>query len=121
MASVLQKIGIQSYLVLVPGHCFLAFDPIEHSAGLPIGLETTMLGNDTITEVANLDLLPAATFLKEDEDSKKTFVAAIEAGNQQLQDCARMLQSGENPQFGLISIGDSRKKGIMPIPFTMDK
>jgi hypothetical protein len=26
MASILQKIGINSHLVMVPGHCFLAFD-----------------------------------------------------------------------------------------------
>ncbi len=121
MASVLQKIGIQSYLVIIPGHCFLAFDLIPNSAGLPIGLETTMLGNNEITEVANIDLLPAKTFLKEHEDSQKTFFAALKSGNADLQGYARKLQSGDNPEFGLISIKDSRKKGIMPIPFTMDK
>ena len=121
MASVLQKIGIQSYLVIIPNHCFLAFDLIPNSAGLPIGLETTMLGNNEITEVANIGLLPAQTFLKEHEASQKTFFAAIKSGNNDLQGYARMLQSGDNPEFGLISIEDARKKGIMPIPFTMDK
>jgi hypothetical protein len=121
MASVLQKIGIQSYLVLVPGHCFLAFDPIEHNAGLPIGLETTLLGKNNITEVKNIDLLPAQELLKEFVDSHKTFGAAIEAGNRELRGYSRLLQSGEDPQYDLISIEAARKKGIMPIPFTMDK
>lgn len=121
MASVLRKIGIKSYLVLIPGHCFLAFDLTPNSAALPLGLETTMLGNNQITDVKNINLLPAQDFLKEYEDSRKTFLAAIESGDEKLHGYARMLQNGKNAKFGLISIEDARKQGIMPIPFTMDK
>lgn len=121
MASVLRKIGIKSYLVLIPGHCFLAFDPFPNNAGLPIGLETTLLGADEITDVKSINLLPEQEIVKEYADSLKTFLAAIQSGDKKLQGYARLLQSQENAQFGLISIEDARKQGIMPIPFTMDK
>ncbi|MDB6005245.1 MAG: hypothetical protein JWR15_2232, partial [Prosthecobacter sp.] len=72
MASVLQKIGIQAYLVLVPHHCFLAFDLVEDSAALPMGLETTMLGEDKITDVAKMELLSMVEQTKENNASIKT-------------------------------------------------
>ena len=41
MASILRKIGLNVYLVMAPGHCFLAFD-LGKGEGDPIlGLETT--------------------------------------------------------------------------------
>ena len=121
MASVLQKIGIKSYLVLIPGHCFLAFDRVEGSASLPTGLETTLLGVNNITDIKNMDLLPKQEIKKEYADSFKTFSQAIGSGNSNIQKYARLLQNGENPDYALISIEDARKMGIMPIPFSMDK
>ena len=120
MASVLQKIGIKSHLVLIPGHCFLAFDPAPNSAALPIGLETTMLGNNELTEVKKMDLLPSQDQLKEYQDSVKTFVEAVAVGNDTIKKYARKLQGNEDARFRFISIEDARDLGIMPIPFTMD-
>jgi hypothetical protein len=45
MASILREIGINSYLLMVPGHCFLAFDLGKGEDDEIVGLETTMLGN----------------------------------------------------------------------------
>ena len=44
MASILRKIGLNVYLVMVPGHCLLAFDLGEDEDDPILGLETTMLG-----------------------------------------------------------------------------
>lgn len=121
MASVLQKIGIKSYLVIVPQHCFLAFDLVPDNTSLPMGLETTMLGNNDITEVKKLGYLPRQELSKEYKDSYKTFNQALESGSADILKYSRILQAKSNPHFGLISIEDSRKQGIMPIPFTMDK
>ncbi len=121
MASVLQKIGIKSHLVLIPGHCFLAFDLSPNSAALPIGLETTMLGNNELTEVKKIDLLPSQDKLKEYQDSVKTFVEAVSVGNDTINKYARKLQNNEDARFRFVSIEDARDLGIMPIPFTMDK
>ncbi|OYW18176.1 MAG: hypothetical protein B7Z55_11120 [Planctomycetales bacterium 12-60-4] len=121
MASVLEKIGIHSYLVLVPGHCFLAFDVVENSAALPTGLETTMLGHNEITEVTKMELLTMGEQTKEFEASIKTFSKALDVGCAKIQSCARNLQGKGDLSFSLISIEDSRAEGIMPIPFTTDK
>jgi hypothetical protein len=121
MASVLQKLGIKSHLVLIPGHCFLAFDLATNSAALPIGLETTMLGNNELTEVKKMDLLPSQDKLKEYQDSVKTFVEAVAVGNDTIKKYARKLQNNEDARFRFVSIEDARDLGIMPIPFTMDK
>ncbi|MCF7788470.1 MAG: hypothetical protein K9N47_20280 [Prosthecobacter sp.] len=121
MASVLYNIGIKSHLVMIPGHCFLAFDLTPHSTSLPVGLETTLLGNDDITDVKNLGFLPEQKIVQEYTDSVKTFNQAMASGDESIQRYARKLQSGDDPQFGLISVEEARKKGIMAIPFTMDK
>src|SRR5882724_3947053 len=44
-ASIMKKIGIRPALVLVPGHCFLAFHRTDTDDNDYIFLETTMLGN----------------------------------------------------------------------------
>jgi hypothetical protein len=121
MASVLQKIGIKSHLVLVPGHCFLAFDLTPDSTALPTGLETTMLGNNEVTEVKKMDLLPMQDQKKEHQDSLKTFIEAVSIGNQNIQKYARELLGQGDARYKLVSIEDARDLGIMPIPFTMDK
>ncbi len=120
MASVLHKIGIQSYLVLVPGHCFLAFDEIPDSAALPTGLETTMLGHDDITDVKKMEFLSDQQQSKENLASAKTFVRALEVGSSRIQSCARNLQGQGGPKYRLISIEDARNDGIDPIPYTPD-
>ncbi|MDI1313607.1 hypothetical protein [Prosthecobacter sp.] len=121
MASVLQKIGIKSYLVIIPGHCFLAFDLTPDSAALPIGLETTMLGKNEITDVKNLGYLPKQEKFKEYDDSYKTFGEAVDTGISTIQANARTLQSQSDVRFRLVSIEDERNFGIQPISFTMDK
>ena len=121
MASVLQKIGIKSYLVIIPRHCFLAFDLTPDSSALPIGLETTMLGKNEITEVKNLDYLPKQEKFKEYDDSYKTFGEAVGTGTSIIQANARTLQSQSDVRFRLVSIDEERTFGIKPIEFTMDK
>ncbi|WP_395748649.1 hypothetical protein [Prosthecobacter sp.] len=121
MASVLHKIGIQSYLVLVPNHCFLAFDEIPDSAALPTGLETTMLGHDDITDVKKMEFLSSEQQSKENMASAKTFVTAMEIGSSRIQACARNLEGQGTPKYRLISIEDERQNGIDPIPYTGDK
>lgn len=115
MASVLQKIGIQSYLVLVPGHCFLAFNEIEDSAALPTGLETTMLGRDNITNVEKLEFLSDAEQSKENHASVSTFVEAINVGSGRIQGCVLNLQGGGSSKYQLISLKEARNLGIKPI------
>jgi len=115
MASVLRKIGIDAYLVMVPSHCFLAFKTGSGEDGELVGLETTLLGNDQLKPVTELPSLPEDVKLKEFQASYKTFSSAVETGNESLHEHREALTSGEDPDIQLISISAARKLGIMPI------
>lgn len=121
MASILRKIGIESYLVLIPGHCFLAFDADKDNEGMPIGLETTMLGNNDLKPLKDTESLPRSAQLKEFQDSYKTFSHAVLTGKANIKKHTKALESGDDPQTQLVSISEARELGIMPIAFTKEK
>ncbi len=97
MASILKKIEIKTCLVLVPGHCYLAFysnDP--ERGGKLYGIETTMLGDKADLR----DVIHASTFSRPDS----------------LQKNAAKFQQ-ENSGFMLVDLDEAREAGIMPIPY----
>lgn len=123
MASVLSKIGITSYLVMVPGHCFLAFDLGDGEDAKRIGLETTMLGNDEIRSVEEIANLTEKAKLTEFKASYKTFTSAVKIGNANLKKYKTELEDDSedaDPDIQLISIPDARDLGIMPIATSRD-
>lgn len=97
MASVLKKIEIKTALVVVPGHCYLAFYSQEAEKGGKLyGLETTMLGSrSTLTDAIN-----QATFSAESSLQKNA---------------AKFDQ--EDSGFMLVHLDEARELGIMPIPY----
>ena len=58
LASALRKIGIEPFLVLVPGHCYVGFYVDEKKENM-LAIETTMLGDayDEDEEYDAMDLL----------------------------------------------------------------
>jgi hypothetical protein len=123
MASVLSKIGITSYLVMIPGHCFLAFDLGDGEDAKRIGLETTMLGNDEIKSVEEIANLTEKAKLTEFKASYKTFTSAVKIGNASLKKYKTELADDSeeaDPEIQLISIPDARDLGIMPIATSKD-
>lgn len=118
LASVLRKIGIDAYLVMVPGHCFLAFAESKDDDAELVGLETTMLGNNQLTPLKDAAKQSQKTLEREFQASLKTFQKAIKAGNAALEKHADEFESGEDPNTQLISISDARDLGIMPLPYT---
>jgi hypothetical protein len=115
MASVLSKIGITSYLVMIPGHCFLAFDLGKGDNDKRIGLETTLLGSNESKPVEEIAHLSRKAKIAEFKDSYKTFGTAVKVGNANLKKYAAKFESEENPDVQLISIPDARDFGITPI------
>ena len=97
MASVLKKIEIKTCLVLVPGHCYLAFYSKEPEKGGKLyGVETTMLGlKKTLNDAINVATV-------QDEKS--------------LQKSWKKFQQ-EGSGFMLVDLDDAREAGIMPIPY----
>lgn len=94
-ASILKKIGLNAYLVLVPGHCYLAFSADEKGTQL-IGVETTTIGN------------------------RASLAQAIQAGST---NPANGLHpnlkrfNGTDSNWQLIDINAARESGIMPLPY----
>ncbi|MDI1314945.1 hypothetical protein [Prosthecobacter sp.] len=123
MASVLSKIGITSYLVMIPGHCFLAFDLGDGDDAKRVGIETTMLGNDEIKSVEEIAHLTQTAKLTEFKSSYKTFTAAVKTGNANLKKYKTELADDSedaDPDIQIISIPDARDLGIMPISSLRD-
>ncbi len=123
MASVLSKIGITSYLVMIPGHCFLAFDLSDDDDAKRVGLETTMLGNNEIKPVEEIPHLTEKAKLDEFKASYKTFTSAVSIGNANLKKYKDKLDDDSDdadPDVQIISIPDARDLGIMPISTQRD-
>ncbi|QIF05615.1 transglutaminase domain-containing protein [Roseimicrobium sp. ORNL1] len=114
MASLLRKIGITSYLVMVPGHCYLAFDT-DAEGETTVGLETTMLGNDKLKPLKELPSMEAKLKKKEFATSLKTFKSAISTANEDLEENAEKFGDEEETDYQLINIQEARDFGIMPI------
>ena len=121
MASILRRIGLDAYLVMVPGHCFLAFSDGDKENPTIFGLETTMLGSDNLKPVVELPKLPSKLKQKEFEASHATFASALEAGKSQIIENEEGFKSNEDPDTQLISISKARQMGVMPLGAELDK
>jgi hypothetical protein len=114
IASVLQRIGLRTFLVLVPGHAFVGFyaDPETQRAAY---LETTLLG----AHVPALTKLPEFAGNRADRPERKaslaSFVAAMAAGTARHNQVAARLDGKHRPDYVLIDISDARTFGIEPI------
>lgn len=115
MASILRKIGLNVYLVMVPGHCLLAFDLGEGDDDPILGLETTLLGETDLGEAGDEIEVPEKLVGTPHEKSFKVLAAAIGVGTQTLDDNADAFDDEEQPEFELISVAEAREMGIMPI------
>ena len=117
-ASLLRKIGIESYLVLVPGHCYVAFALDKEGKSLA-ALETTLLGAeapDEVPEIKGLDDLLEDEDLE--SDSYATFAVAIAAGTVDLGKNSEKFADANEPNYVLMPVTSARKLGILPIGFT---
>jgi hypothetical protein len=114
IASLLQRIGLRSFLVLVPGHAFVGFytDADGHGAAY---LETTLLGAPT----ASLRRVPRfaadRTRGAEAAASLASFVAALAAGHAHWTKVAPRLDGRHRPDYAVIDIAVARALGIRPI------
>lgn len=111
IASVLQRVGIRSFLVLVPGHAFLGFYTDaggQHAAYL----ETTLLG-------ANVALSNVPSFARDvtpgNRKSLASFTAALAAGRVHHARVAAKLDGRHAPDYAVIDIGAARNFGIRSI------
>lgn len=119
-ASAMRKIGIETFLVMTPDHCYVGFYPRKHRKGTPLALETTMIGGDPAdyTEIqTELD-----EFIDESwhqTPSWRTFAAAVEVGTADYakHGHTKDVEPTNKHWRQTIYISDCRKAGILPIPF----
>jgi hypothetical protein len=116
-ASLLRKIDIEPVLVFLPTHCYLGFY-LDPEGKQLVGLETTLIGS-----VADGDATREIPGVKNVVDEKRqqtnswaTFCAAIEMGNDDLEENAERFNK-DDPGYQTISIAKARGLGILPIAF----
>jgi len=116
-ASLLRKIGIESYLVMVPGHCYVAFALDEQGEQI-VALETTLLQSAAPEEFEEIDGL--ADLLDEEwleEDSYAVFSAAIAIGTADLVKNKEKFADKNEARYLLMPVSAARKMGILPVGF----
>ncbi len=119
LASALRKIGIEPFLVIVPGHCYLGFY-LDRERKELFAIETTMLGRSfaegesykTYEELE--DAVPEDL---RDESSWPSFASAVVCGTDNFKADAEKFQSPEATEYLLIQIAVARKVGVLPIAF----
>lgn len=121
MASILRKIGLNVYLVMVPGHCLLAFDLGEGDDDEIFGLETTLLGETDLGDEGKDIEVPEGLIGTPHENSFKVLAAAIAVGNETLEEYAEAFADEDDLSAELISVADARDMGIMPIASGREK
>lgn len=115
LASLLRKIDIEPVLVLVPGHCYLAFFLDAEQTEL-VGLETTLVGSTPDEEAEAPEEL--AELVDEDwaaEPSWLTFTSALGVGTAGLEENGERFADPAEVKFQMIPVAMARKMGILPI------
>ncbi len=119
IASVLQRIGLRPFLVLVPGHAFVGFH-LDASGDRAAYLETTVLGAAPPT----LPVMPAfASDFTPDTAARfdiARFSAALTLGSRRFNQAAARFDARHRPDYALIDIGAARAFGIVPIEGARD-
>jgi len=105
IASVLERIGIPAFIVLVPGHAFVGYRSEGEQMEL---LETTVLGARTDAEDGRS---PAA----DDAAIAANFEAARSAGRARWRRVSARFDRRHAPDYALIDIGIARSYGIIPL------
>ncbi|MEO6054110.1 MAG: hypothetical protein ABIP97_08875 [Chthoniobacterales bacterium] len=120
-ASVLRKIGLDTFLVTVPQHMFVGFY-LDEDQTKPVGLETTLLGDAGTSSGKGLAGITAATRAKLKADTSfQGFEEAMRSGTNSLKDDRAKFEEDDNPDYRIISIEDSREIGILPLMYTHEK
>jgi hypothetical protein len=120
LASLLRKVGIEPYLVLIPGHCDVAFQ-LDKEGKEIAALETTLIGASLEGDAKEVDEL--SDVVDEDEvmeASWVTFSAAFIVGRDNFQKHVEKLKDKNESGYVIISVADARKHGILPIAFRSD-
>ena len=114
IVSALQRIGLRSFLVLVPGHAFVGFytdAESQHAAYL----ETTLLGDRLTLAQGTPTYAEAVQLSTPTRSSLASFDAALRAGAQRRARSAGKFDGSHRPDYAVIDISTARAFGIQSI------
>jgi hypothetical protein len=116
LASLLRKIDIEPALVLMPGHCYLAF-ALDAEGKQWMGLETTLMGAQGLDVPPDVesDKIVGPKFQR--EKSWLTLRAAMGVGNKNLAEQQPQFAEENSVAYQFIQVAQARRKGILPIAF----
>lgn len=117
LASVLRRMGIDTFLALEPGHMFLGI--YLDSAGTQSAcLETTMLGDDDPAKCSeNRQLAKAASRETRQLKGWKCFNDALDSASKEFKKHRSRFQKENDPEYEIVDITSARREGIAPIGF----
>lgn len=114
LAAVLRKIGLYPYLVIIPGHMFLAVDLDDDTT---IGIETTMMGMKSDGKMSKKKF-PVFKRLsaKLEGEAWQSFEGAVASGTETLQENMEKFES-DDLEYQVIDLAEARRIGILPIRY----
>jgi hypothetical protein len=119
-ASVLRKLGIEPFLVLIPGHMFLGYDLDDTGESYDF-LETTMLGSVDLSKVTKDDSWLgkvknwSGLGKTQSSISRDSFLAASSAAESTWEEVKDKIADDSEEDYYIIPISRCREAGIMPI------
>jgi hypothetical protein len=116
-ASLLQKIGIDSFLVMEPTHCYAGFFTDE-SHETAYAIETTMLGADLEDEEIEVPVIIDEAIGEDlrDERSFASFTGAVNYATSRLMTNLDK-ENEDRVETSIIDVAAARKLGVLPIAF----
>jgi tetratricopeptide (TPR) repeat protein len=119
-ASVLRKLGIEPFLVLIPGHMFLGYFLDDTFESINV-LETTMLGSVDLSKVTKDDSWWGkfknwiGMGKTQSSVSRDSFLAASDAAWSTWEEVKDKIKDDSEEDYYIIPIAASRAAGVMPI------
>ncbi len=122
LASILRRVELDPFLVLVPGHMYVGvyLDGNDKSERA-VAIDTTALGDvdaaHGVKVSRDLKVLNTQLTKTQHDDAWETFKAAIADSTEDLREHRKKFESGDDPQYQIIDIEGVRDEGVMPIPY----
>ena len=117
LASVLRRMGIDTFLALEPGHMFLGIY-LDDAGKQSACLETTMLGDDDPAKCnENRPLVKAASRETRQLKGWKCFNDALDFATKEYKKHRSRFEKENDPEYEIVDITAARREGIAPIGF----
>ena len=112
-ASVFRKIGLKTFLVVIPGHCFMGIVQDEAAKKVLI-IETTLIGSVDLKKLSLDRGINSLASGRKNNLSWTSFQQATQYGAKEFQEAILKIQS-HTPGYYLIDIDKCRSLGIQPL------